>query len=100
MRRIGPPITQGKATGFPMAQNRRFERVRPAGRMSKTAKIMLDPKSPLVDCAVVDYSPGGACLDIGGARAPLPQRFELIYSGTRKKCRVVWTRGVRVGVTF
>lgn len=83
-----------------MTQNRRFERVRPSGRMSKSAKLILDPKSPLMDCNVVDYSPGGACLEIGGGRAPLPQRFELVYGGTRKKCRLVWTRGSRIGVTF
>ncbi len=83
-----------------MAQNRRFERVRPSGLVSKTAKIIFDPKAPMMNCSVVDYSAGGACLEIGGARAPLPQRFDLVYSGTRKKCRVVWTRGTRIGVTF
>lgn len=80
-----------------MRQNRRFERVRPSGRVSKTGKIILDSKSPMMDCGIVDYSAGGACLEV---TAPLPQRFELVYGNTRKKCRVIWTRGVRVGVTF
>ncbi|MBN9599726.1 MAG: PilZ domain-containing protein [Afipia sp.] len=80
-----------------MSQNRRFERVRPSGRVSKAGKIILDPKSPMMDCSIVDYSAGGACLEVS---APLPPRFELLYGNTRKKCRVIWTRGVRVGVTF
>jgi len=67
--------------------------------MSRTAKIILDMKSPALDCTVVDYSAGGACLDVGNATA-LPKRFELLYAGTRKKCRTVWSAGRRMGVAF
>ncbi|MBN9043998.1 MAG: pilus assembly protein PilZ [Rhizobiales bacterium 62-47] len=82
-----------------MTQPRRFARVRPTGLMAKTARILTDPKATLIDCTVIDYSAGGACLEVGG-QVTLPKRFELLYGPTRKKCRVVWTSGRRIGVAF
>jgi hypothetical protein len=78
---------------------RLFARVRPTGQMSGVAKIIVDPKAPLIDCKVVDYSPGGACLEVSG-QPKLPNRFELLFGGTKKRCRVVWTAGRRLGVAF
>ena len=79
---------------------RRFTRVRPpTGRNADVAKLIVDPKSPVVDCRVVDYSPGGACLELGG-QTKVPNRFELLFGGTKKRCRVVWARGRRLGVVF
>jgi hypothetical protein len=78
---------------------RLFARVRPTGQMSGGAKIIVGPKAPLIDCRVVDYSPGGACLEVLG-KPQLPNRFELLFGGTKKRCRVVWTAGRRLGVAF
>jgi hypothetical protein len=78
---------------------RRFNRVRPTGRNADVAKLIVDPKAPVIACRVVDYSPGGACLEIGG-QIKLPNRFELLFGGTKKRCRVVWTSGRRLGVVF
>ena len=78
---------------------RRFTRVRPTGRISDGAKLIIDPKARVVDCRIVDYSPGGACLEIS-LQTELPNRFELLFGGTRKRCRVVWTAGRRLGVAF
>ena len=78
---------------------RRFTRVRPTGRNSDAAKLIVGQKHPVIDCRVVDYSPGGACLEISG-QTKLPNRFELLFGGTRKHCRVVWTNGRRLGVAF
>jgi hypothetical protein len=78
---------------------RRFTRVRPTGRNSDVAKLIVDPKAPVIDCRVVDYSPGGACLEISG-QTKLPNRFELLFGGTRKRCRIVWSAGRRLGVVF
>jgi PilZ domain-containing protein len=78
---------------------RRFARVRPTGRNSDVAKLIVGPKDPLIDCRVVDYSPGGACLEIS-AQIAVPTRFELLFGGTRKRCRVVWSTGRRIGVAF
>lgn len=82
-----------------MHQDRRFNRIRPSGVVSKSGKIVVDPKSPMIACSIVDYSAGGACLEVV-PRTALPKRFELIYGTTKKKCRVVWTDGPRVGVAF
>jgi hypothetical protein len=67
--------------------------------MSRTAKLIVGPKLPVVDCNVVDYSVGGACLEITG-QISLPPRFELLYGAARKRCRVVWKDGRRLGVAF
>lgn len=84
-----------------MNQQRRFERIRPAGLMARTARIITGGRDAAIDCSVIDYSAGGACLDLDLSQAAkLPQRFELHHGASRKKCRVVWTRGRRVGVCF
>lgn len=78
---------------------RRFARIRPTGRTSDVAKLIIGPKAPVIDCRVVDYSAGGACLEVWG-QTQLPNRFELLFGGTKKRCRVVWSKGRRLGVTF
>jgi len=77
---------------------RRFARVKPTGQVSRVGKIIVAPRDPIIDCTIVDYSPGGACLDVGPVN--LPQRFELLWGTTKKKCRVVWKAGRRAGVVF
>ena len=82
-----------------MAQPRLYKRVVPSGQMSRTGKIIVGAKNPVMNCTVVDYSAGGACLEVYG-QGPVPDRFEFLYGSVRKKSRVVWRRGVRVGVSF
>jgi hypothetical protein len=53
----------------------------------------------VIDCVIVDYSAGGACLQLAKL-ADLPARFEILYGTTRKRCRLVWRRGMRLGVAF
>ena len=78
---------------------RRFARVKPSGLVSRQAKIILGGKLPVIDCTLIDYSPGGACVDLGG-QVGLPERFELLHVNTRKRCRIAWKRGSRIGVVF
>jgi len=78
---------------------RRFARVKPGGRVSSAAKIVTGPKDPMIDCALVDFSAGGACLEVTSP-ASLPTRFELVHGNIRKRCRVVWKEGRRIGVAF
>jgi hypothetical protein len=78
---------------------RRFVRVQPTGKDSNVAKLIVGPKIPVIDCKVVDYAAGGACLEISG-QTKLPDRFELLFGGTKKRCRVVWSKGRRLGVSF
>jgi hypothetical protein len=82
-----------------MSQPCLYKRVRPAGQMSSEAKIIVAPKSSPIACTVVDYSAGGACLQLF-PMVTLPDRFELLYGNVRKKCRIAWRRGIRIGVAF
>jgi hypothetical protein len=82
-----------------MTHPRLYKRVTPSGLMSRTGQIIVGPKSPALTCRVIDYSAGGACLDIYGLGA-VPDRFEFLYGGVKKKIRVVWRRGIRIGVAF
>ena len=83
---------------FAMNFPRRFARVKPTGQVSNVGKIIVAPRDPIINCTIIDYSPGGACLDVG--LIALPQRFELVWGATKKKCRMVWKRGRRAGVVF
>ena len=85
-----------------MEHPRLFARQKPAGRISSVAQLFLDPKSPkspVVECILVDYSAGGACLQLA-KYTQIPERLDVLYGTTRKRCRVVWKRGLRFGVTF
>jgi len=73
--------------------------MRPSGRRGNAGKVIAGPKTPVIDCPIIDYAAGGACIEVGG-RVVLPPRFELLFGGTRKKCRVVWTKGRRSGLSF
>jgi hypothetical protein len=85
--------------GGTMRENRRFVRVRPAGLVSKVAKIIVDQKAPVIDCTVIDISAGGACLEVCG-QVQVPKRFVLFHGGTKKSCNIMWRNGRRFGVSF
>lgn len=82
-----------------MVHPRLYKRVVPSGLMSRTGKIIVGPKQPVLTCTVVDYSAGGACLEVYG-QGSVPDRFEFLYGSVKKKSRVVWRRGIRFGVAF
>jgi hypothetical protein len=82
-----------------MRENRRFQRVKPSGRMAATGKIIADPKAPPIDVGIVDLSAGGACLALTRDIA-VPKRFTLVHGTTRKSCNLVWKKGYRLGVAF
>ncbi len=81
-----------------MPENRRFVRIAPRGLAPKSGKIFVRNLHPM-DCKVVDLSAGGACLEVA-APASVPKNFELVVGAVRKKCKVVWKAGWRVGVSF
>ncbi len=78
---------------------RLFQRVRPTSPEASKAQIIVSPKSPAIACRLVDYSRGGACLEIF-PMVNLPDRIEIIHGNVRKKSRIVWRRGIRIGVAF
>ena len=78
---------------------RRYARVKPSGLVSRQAMIITDLRAPAIPCTLIDYSPGGACVELGGV-VKIPDRFELLHANTKKRCRIAWKRGTRVGVVF
>jgi len=78
---------------------RLYQRVRPSTANAAKAQIIVGPKQPAIACRLIDYSPGGACLEIF-PMVPLPERFELLHGSVKKKSRIVWRRGIRIGVAF
>jgi len=78
---------------------RLYQRVRPTNPAASKAQIIVNPKAPAVACRLVDYSPGGACLEVF-PMVTLPERFELRHGNVRKRSRIVWRRGIRIGVAF
>jgi len=80
-------------------QKRIHVRVAPSGLVSRTAKIIVGPNAPPIDCTVIDLSAGGASLDLQDPDR-LPARFVLLHGGTKKKCLVKWKKFRRVGVVF
>ncbi len=82
-----------------MKQPRLYKRIVPTGLVSKRAQIIVGPKSPVIDCTVIDYSAGGACLGLSGL-VNLPNRFDFVYGSVKKRCRLVWQKGLRLGVAF
>jgi hypothetical protein len=80
-------------------ETRLYARLKPEGRVSKLAKIFTGPKAPAIQCILIDYSVGGACVQLEKF-VQLPERFELLYGTTKKRCRMVWARGLRIGVVF
>lgn len=82
-------------------EERRYQRVRPTGVVTKTATIVVGANKLPIVCNVVDFSLGGACLDLEYELAvALPKRFELLHGGIKKKCLLVWVKGRRLGVSF
>ena len=81
-------------------EERRAVRLSPSGLVSKTAKIFAEQKgAPVIDCYVIDLSPGGACLELA-RDAEIPQRFVLLHGGVKKKGRLAWRKGYRFAMVF
>ena len=78
---------------------RLYQRVRPTKPAASKAQIIVSPKAPAVACRLIDYSRGGACLEVFPMVA-LPDRIELLHGNVKKKGRIVWRRGIRIGVAF
>ncbi len=81
-----------------MPEKRRHARIRPSGP-SRSARIVVDSKTPAITCTIIDISAGGACLEVSDPAA-VPRRFELVHGASRKKCSTVWKARYRLGVIF
>jgi PilZ domain-containing protein len=54
-----------------------------------------------IDCTVRNLSAGGAALDVASPMG-IPEEFVLVTAADQKrhKCRVIWRKEKRIGVTF
>ena len=67
----------------------------------KAAFVVLEPGGPWIECAIMDISDGGACLEIGDL--PVPRIFVLVMTPggrVRRACVTAWRRGELLGARF
>jgi hypothetical protein len=67
----------------------------------KAAFIVLEPDGPWIECAIMDISDGGTCLEIGNL--PVPKIFVLVMTPdgrVRRACLTAWRRGGLLGARF
>jgi len=68
-------------------------------RVFRTAQIALGETAPKLECAVRDISEQGACLSVSTTFG-LPQQFDVIINGQRKRGRSIWRTLTELGVVF
>jgi hypothetical protein len=77
-------------------------RKKPRQQFHYNARIQISREAPLVACAIVDISEGGARISLE-ADEQLPEAFMLLLTRngrTRRNCRLVWRNGQTLGVEF
>jgi hypothetical protein len=77
--------------------DRRHSRI----EFQKAAFVVLEPAGPWIECAIMDISDGGACLEIGDL--PIPKIFVLVMTPdgrVRRACLTIWRRGELLGARF
>jgi hypothetical protein len=75
-------------------------RIAPRYRASKAAQI--DHGGDKTPCIIRDLSETGAAIELSDLSARIPETFTLIVPEDKLKlrCRVVWRKGYRMGITF
>jgi PilZ domain len=70
-------------------------------RVSRNAKIIVPRRSSVIFCTVENITGGGACLQLASTFG-VPGTFDLTFEHgrTRRRCRVVWRTGDKLGVAF
>ena len=81
------------------SDKRRWFRSTPKGLVPRSARLLLGPNKPPIECKVVDLSAGGAQLEFQRTY-DLPPRFEFLHGATKRWCTIAWSRGFRVGISY
>ena len=69
-------------------------------RTLKSAKIVFNLRSSVIDCTVRNMSPHGAKL-IVGTQLGIPETFDLEFEGSSAHaCKVRWRKENEIGVAF
>jgi diguanylate cyclase (GGDEF)-like protein len=71
------------------------------GRTLKGGRILFHQGRSAIDCAVRNFSDGGACVEVASI-VGIPPTFELQLDGEiiTRQCTQRWTSGNRIGVSF
>ena len=65
----------------------------------KGAFIVISEKAPKLECTVRNMSDTGAALQVSTTFG-LPQAFDIIVDGVRRRCHVAWRTETKIGVSF
>ena len=68
-------------------------------RVLKTASIIIGDKAPKIACTVRNISETGAALQVSTTFG-IPQTFEIVLDGVRRRCRAQWRTDTKIGITF
>ena len=71
----------------------------PRHRVLKGAFIVVSEKAPKLECTVRNISDTGAALQVSTTFG-LPQAFDIIVDGVRRRCRAAWRTDTKIGVSF
>lgn len=71
----------------------------PRHRVLKGAFIVISEKAPKLEYTVRNISDTGAALQVSTTFG-LPQAFDIIVDGVRRRCHVVWRTDTKIGVSF
>jgi hypothetical protein len=80
-----------------MQDKRRVQRT----RVLKDAKIILNNRSSLFDCTVINLTNLGSCVYLPSS-ARIPNSFALSFDRARssRRCRVIWRTESKLGISF
>ena len=68
-------------------------------RVLKSAFIVISEKAPKLECSVRNLSDTGAALQVS-TTIGIPQNFDLIVDGMRRRCHSQWRTDTKIGVMF
>ncbi|MFZ1064298.1 MAG: PilZ domain-containing protein [Pseudolabrys sp.] len=77
-------------------KERRAARRKP---LMMTGVIILSERAPRIQCKVIDLSEIGAGLEVP-TRIDIPEKFDLVVEGIRRRCRLVRRSGNKIGAAF
>jgi len=75
------------------------KRISPRARVLKSGFLSLSDKAPKLACTVCSLSDTGAALRVSTTFG-LPQYFDLIVDGMRRRCHTQWRTENKIGVAF
>jgi PilZ domain len=73
----------------------------PRTRTLKSARIVFNHSSSVIDCTVRNLTNIGACLHVPDSLG-VPESFDLMFDSAhvRRHCRVIWRTDTKLGVSF